>query len=122
MSENVFTLDAMRLETQKKFAPFKIQLGDGSEVSLSSALRLDSDDRKTVQKALQEISDINDEEDDSPETFDRLIEAISKVFNAIADKPAKLLKDLDDEDQLVKTALMSRVLSAWADETQLGEA
>jgi len=118
---NVFTLDSLREETKRKFAPFKIGLSDGSEVTLASALRLSADDRKAVQKGFEEVNSLK-EEDDSPEAMDRVIEAISKVFYAIADKPSKLISDLDDDDQLVKVALMSRVLAAWAKETQLGEA
>lgn len=118
---NLFTLDSLREETKKKFDPFKIGLSDGSEVTLSSTLRLDSDSRKAVKKALEEINTLSDKED-TPETYDLLIEAMSKVLNAVADKPAKLLSDLDDDDQLVKASLMTSVLQAWAKETQLGEA
>lgn len=118
---NTFTLDSLREETQKRFAPFKLGLSDGSEVTLSSTLRLSSEDRKAVQKHLTEVNSLSDE-DDNPETVDQLIEIISKIFNVIADKPAKLLSDLDDEDPLIKVALMSRVLLAWANETRLGEA
>lgn len=118
---NVFTLDSLREETKKKFAPFKIRLTDGSEVSLSSMLRIPAEDRKAVRKALDEVSDLS-EADDTPESIESMIEAISKILNVIADKPAKLLSELDDEDPQVKVMLMSKVVLAWAKETQLGEA
>ena len=37
---NVFTLDALRAETIRRYAPTVIDLGGGSEVELSSILRL----------------------------------------------------------------------------------
>ena len=118
---STFTLESLKEETRKKFAPVTVELSDGSEVVLSSVLKLSSEDRKAVQKSLQTVADI-DENDDSPETVDRLIEAISKIFYAIADKPARLLSEVDDPDPMVKVSLMSHVVSSWAKETNLGEA
>lgn len=118
---NTFTLDSLREETRKKFAPVKIVISDGSEVELRSLLRLGKDDRKIVNSALEGVNGLDVDEDD-PETIELVIEQISKIFNVIADKPAKLLKDLDDTDQMVKVSLMTSVLTRWAKETQLGEA
>jgi hypothetical protein len=118
---NVFTLDSLREEVEKKFAPVKIALKDGSEVILASVLRLDSDIRKTVVKALEEISSLEDKEE-SPEALDHMVEAISKVLNAIADKPQKLLQELHSDDVQVKLHMMTKIVSVWAKETQLGEA
>lgn len=88
---------------------------------MSSALKLPKDGRNAVSKALEEVASLQEEED-TPEALDSLVESMSKIFNVICDKPAKLLKDLDDDDPHVMVALMSRVLSEWAKETQLGEA
>lgn len=118
---NVFTLDKFREETRRRFAPFTIELSDGSEAQMVSVLRLSADDRKTVRDALGSLGD-SDGEDESPEALDRLVELISRVFQALSDRPAELLADLHDDDLAIKVALMSRVLSAWAEETQLGEA
>lgn len=121
MSSNVFTLDAMREATKKKFAPVKIGLSDGSSVELRSSLKLSKEDRKAVSAALGEFNEL-DVEDEDETTIELAVEAISRIFNLIADKPAKLLKDLDDSDLLVKLSLMTDVLLLWAKETQLGEA
>lgn len=117
----VFSLDSIREETEKKFAPVKIGLSDGSEVVLAAMLRLSGDDRKAVAAALEDVNQL-DETDEDPATLELLVEAISKIFNIIADKPAKLLKELDGDDLMVKLTLMSRILTMWAAETQLGEA
>lgn len=119
---NVFTLESLKQETKKKLAPFVLGLADGSEVELAAALRLSSTDRKIVQKAFEEARALEHKDDDSPEALDGIIETLSKIFGAICDKPQKLLADLYDVDKLVHVALMTRVLSAWGEETQLGEA
>ncbi|MCA2331638.1 phage tail assembly protein [Mycobacterium avium] len=118
---NVFTLDALKEETQKKFAPVVIGMSDGSEVKLSSVLRLPKESRKLVSTTIEQLDDLEPEEDD-PASIELLTEALSKVFNVIADKPAKLLKELDDEDPMVKLHLMGEVIGLWIGETQLGEA
>lgn len=118
---NVFTLESLKEETKRKFDPFKLKLSDGTEVTLSSALRLGKDNRKVVSKALEEVSTLQDEED-TPEALESLVEAISRIFTAVCDKPQKLLSDLHEDDLDIKVALMSRILAAWAKETQLGEA
>lgn len=118
---NVFTLDALREETKKRFAPVEIGLSDGTKITLVPSLRLPADDRKVVKAALDDIQEI-DNDDTSQEACELLIESISKIFNVVADKPAKLLRELHDDDYLVKVMLMSRVLQEWAGQTQLGEA
>jgi hypothetical protein len=117
----VFTLDSLRAVTKKKFAPVQIGLSDGSAVKLSSVLKLSKDDRKAVSAALGDFNDLDVEEEDN-ETVELALEAISKIFGLIADKPAKLLKDLDSDDLLEKLSLMTDVLLLWAKETKLGEA
>jgi hypothetical protein len=119
---NVFTLDALREETRKQFAPFEIGLSDKTVATLSSTLRLTSKDRKAVQEALESIGKLKESDDDDDETLEKAVEAMSKVFNVIADKPAKLLSDLDDTDLQIKVALMTKVLSAWMGHTEAGEA
>jgi|SRR6516225_1004849 len=118
---NVFTLDALREETRKQFAPFEIGLSDGTTATLSSTLRLTSKDRKAVQEALESIGGLKEDDDDN-DTLEKAVEAMSKVYNVIADKPAKLLADLNDTDLQIKVALMTKVLSAWMGHTEVGEA
>lgn len=123
---NVFTLDSLREETVRKFEPVKIGLKDGSEVELKSMLRLGKKSRDAVIETIndmQSISGDNSVDDDlSTEESDLLIESISKIFNTIANSPAKLLKELDDPDPLIKINLMTEVLNVWIGRAQLGEA
>lgn len=121
MSSNVFTLDNLRAETKKRFEPVRIGLSDGSEVELSSLLRLPKKDRETVVAALEEVNEIDTDSEDTSD-LETVVEVISKIFNAIADKPVKLLKELDDPELMVKITLMTEVLNVWARATQLGEA
>lgn len=121
MTNNVFTLKALREETKKQFEPFVLKLEDGSQCELRSTLRLDSDARKTVKDCMDSLSSM-DNDDDSPETLEKIIEDISKIFYAVCDKPAKLLADLHDSDKHIQVALMTRVLSAWIEDTEAGEA
>lgn len=118
---NVFTLDSLREEVEKKFTPVKITLSDGSDVLLRSVLRLDKDARKAVVKALEEVNGLEDTEE-SPEAYEAVVEGISRIFNSIADKPQKLLREIDNADIQVKLHMMTKILSLWVKETQLGEA
>jgi len=118
---NVYDLDKLRATTKKEFEPFVLGLSDGSTCELLSTLRLDADNRKVVRDSLDAWTKM-DPEDESPESREKLIELISKVFNAVCDKPAKLLADLHDDDKLVQVALMSKVINAWIEGTEAGEA
>lgn len=118
----VFSLDSMRETARKKYEPVRFGLSDGSEVLLKSLLKLEKPQRQTVVDAIEQIRGLEVEDDDVEAGLELLVEEISKIFNAVADKPAKLLKDLDDPDTELKVALMTEVLNMWAKETQLGEA
>jgi hypothetical protein len=121
MSNNVFTLDSLREEVEKKFAPVKIGLSDGSEVVLPSLLRLSKESREEFTVALEDLKNIDDD-DDSPENVELAVEAVSKVIGAVADKPRELLKELAHEDKKIQLHLTQRVMDIWFKETQLGEA
>jgi hypothetical protein len=116
-----FTTDSLREDARKKFAPVEVQLTDGSKVKLCSLLRLKKEDRKVVSDALNAITEVDDDEEDT-EGLEQIVEEASKIIRVIADKPVKLLKDLDDSDLLVKVSLLTSAVALWATETQLGEA
>jgi hypothetical protein len=123
---NTFTLDSLREETEKKYAPVTIGLSDGSEVELKSLLRLGKKNRESVSETLTDLGTLLDGDGDldglSPEESELLVEAISKVINMIASAPAKLLKELDHPDSLIKVSLMTDVLLRWIGATKPGEA
>ena len=122
---NVFTLDALREETIRRYAPTEVDLGNGDTVELSSILRLREKDRKAVLAAIEEINDIEYDEDDDEsivEWSESVVDSCSKIFKLICNSPKKLLPRLDHEDPQIKANLYTAVLSRWVGETQLGEA
>lgn len=122
---NVFTLDALRQETLSRYAPTVVVLPDESTVELQSILRLGKKDREAVVAAIDEIKDLDDDEDDD-EVVDEFSESvcasIEKVIKLIANKPKKLLAELDHDDPRIKVTMYTSVLSRWMGESQLGEA
>jgi len=118
---NVLYFYNVRTTTKKAFEPFVLGLSDGTKCELLSTLRLEADSRKVVKENLDAWSKL-DPQDESSDAIDKIIELISKIFYAVCDKPAKLLADLNDDDKLVQVALMSKVLNAWIEGTEAGEA
>jgi len=127
MSNNVFTLDALRNETIRRYASTEIDLGDGATVELQSILRLREKDRKSVLSAIEEINDVeydDDEDDDAAlaEWAEAVVAACSKVFRLITPGHKKLISKLDHEDPTIKANMFTAVLTRWIGESQLGEA
>lgn len=119
---NTFTLDSLREETIKRYEPTKMELSDGTTVSLKSTLRLKKDERKAVVAAMDEIKELEDEDDLTEEWSALVCDAIEKVFRLIASNSRKLIAELDHDDPEIKAALYTSLLSRWMGETQLGEA
>lgn len=119
---NTFTLDSLREETIKRYEPTKVELPDGSTISLKSTLRLKKDERKAVVAAMDEIKELEDEDDLTDEWSALVCDAIEKVFRLIASNPRKLLAELDHDDPEIKATLYTSLLSRWMGEAQLGEA
>lgn len=122
---NVFTLDALREETIKRYEPTVVVLSDESAVELKSVMRLGKKDRDAVLAAIEEINELdefNDDDDDAVDEYaGKVCASIEKVFRLIADKPKRLLSELDHEVPAVKVGLYTAVLSRWMGESQLGE-
>ena len=123
---NVFTLDALREETIRRYAPTVIDLGDGETVELKSLLKLREKDRKAVLDVIEEINAIDYDEDDDEDAVaewaELIVEACGKIFKLIASSTKKLVAGLDHEDPTIKANLHTAVLSRWVGESQLGEA
>lgn len=124
---NVFTLDALREETVRRYEPVLVQLSDGSSVELRSVLRLGKSDRDAVVAAIEEINELDGEfDEDDDEVVDgyaySVCESIEKIFRLVANKPKRLLVELDHDDPRIKVSLYTAVLSRWMGESQLGEA
>jgi hypothetical protein len=123
---NVFTLDALREETIRRYAPTEIDLGDCDVVELTSLLRLRERDRKAVIAAIEEINSIETSDDDDEEAVlewsEVVVESCAKIFRLISTAPKKLIAKLDHEDPTIKANLYTAVLTRWVSETQVGEA
>lgn len=125
---NVFTLDALRNETIRRYAPTEIDLGDGNLVELKSILRLPQKDRKAVLQVIEDMNevDLDDDADDEAvaEWAESVVENCSKIFRLIATTPVakKLIAKLDHDDPQIKANLFTAVLTRWIGESQLGEA
>lgn len=123
---NVFTLDSLREETVRRYAPVVVELSDGSTVELKSLLRLRQKDREEVLAAIEAVSSYEDDpeldEDDAVQAWaDAVTVSCSKIFKIIAKPSKRLLAELDDEDLTIKANLHTAVLSRWVSESQLGE-
>lgn len=119
-NNNIFTLDAMREEIEREFAPFQLEI-DGKTLTLRNLLRLPKKDRDKVYSLLDELSKVGDgEEDNSLINTEASAQIALKIIPLIADN-TKLADILvaNIEDDL---ALTLRVFSTWMGSTQAGEA
>lgn len=116
---NLFTLDSLREETEKKFAPIVIELSDGNSVALSNLLRLPKKVRVEVMEALKHLDDLDakDAEEAGIDGPDRFMETANKVFMLVADKGKELVAALDGD-----LTLTMRIMELWMDGTSAGEA
>jgi hypothetical protein len=120
MASNIFTLDSMREEIEKEFAPFQLEI-DGKTLTLRNLLRVPKKDREQVYGLLDELAKVGDSGGDgSLSSTEQSAQIALKIMPLVADNP-KLANTLVEniEDDL---ALTLRVFSAWMGATQAGEA
>ena len=121
---NIFTLDSMREEIEREYAPFQIEV-DGKTLTLKNLLRVPRKDRDAVYALLDEMAEVqrhSDEDEDvsSLASTEKSAQLALKILPLVADKPAlaeKLVEEIEDD-----LALTLRVFSSWMDKTQSGEA
>lgn len=113
---NVFTLDALREEVEKEFAPVEIVVSDGSTVTLRNLLRLPRGERGKVLEKLKVLEAHEDSEEGTDE-FARMADVAKEVLGLVADDGRKLLKDLGED-----IAVILKVLNVWMGSSQPGEA
>jgi hypothetical protein len=116
MSNNVFTLDAMREEIEKKFAPVKIGLRDGSEVTLRNLVRLPKKDRVEVLGLLEGLEEDGKGDDVSLDEVQDILDVVGKILPIVAESPArgrKLVSEIGDD-----YALTTKVLETWMGASQ----
>ena len=121
---NIFTLDAMREEIEKEFAPCQFALPDGKIVTLRNLLRVPKKNRELVFGLLDELSALQKTDDEAAGSglaaTEKSAEIALQILPLVADseKLGKVLADSIEED----LALTLRVFSVWMDGTQVGEA
>lgn len=119
---NVFKLDDIRAEAERRYTPTQIELEDGTVVELRALLRLGKKERSEVLATVDEINGLQDEDEDDDTAAGKVADIVAKIIETVATKPKKLLEALDHEDPAVRAHLHMQVLSAWMGNTQLGEA
>ncbi|MGZ6053977.1 MAG: phage tail assembly protein [Isosphaeraceae bacterium] len=114
----LFTLDSIREEVEKEFAPVKVALSDGTEVTLRNLLRLNKDARKEVLKALKDLEDIQGEDGTSVEEIELLVDSAETVLVKLAGADGeKLVKEIDGD-----VSMLLKIMEYWMGSSQPGEA
>ncbi|AWY03843.1 tail assembly chaperone [Gordonia phage Nedarya] len=117
---NVFSLDAIRAEAERRFAPTKFEVGD-TVITLPSVLRIGEKSREKVFAAVDEITDFQAQEDqDDAEVAAKVVEVAGRILTEVADRPKKLVAALEHDDIEVQAHLYMSVLTKWTGEVQLG--
>ena len=120
---NVFTLDAMREDIEREFAPFQIEV-EGKTLTLKNLLRVPRRNREEVYSLLDEMAEVQraaeEEETSGLSSTEKSAQIALSILPLVADKPAlaeKLVEEIQED-----FALSLRVFSSWMDKTQAGEA
>ena len=113
---NVFTLDSLREEVEREFAPVKIVVGDGEEITLRNLLRLPKRQREKVTERLKDMESVEGADEDTDE-IGRLSGIALDVLSVVADNGDALIDALDGD-----AGLILKVLNKWMGSSQPGEA
>lgn len=111
---NVFTLDSLREEVEKTYAPVKIGLADGYEITLVNLLRLPKKQREV---ALANLKRLEGGDESESLDFDDMAAVATDVLAAVADDGKRLAKEIDGD-----AGLAFKILEIWMGATQPGEA
>lgn len=117
---NIFTLDSMREEIEREFAPFQLDI-EGKTLTLRNLLRVPKRHREQVYALLDELAKVGEGDGESNLTNTEASAQIAlKIIPLVSDneKLANILV-ANIEDDL---ALTLRVFSTWMGNTQAGEA
>ena len=114
---NSYSLDALREDIEKEFAPVVLTFGD-SVFKLRNLMRIDDEDRNAVFAALEAVSADNPEEADA-EAMAAMSAAVWEMLRRLpADGRGPALVDALDGD----LALAMKVVGLYTETTQPGEA
>ncbi|WP_158881992.1 phage tail assembly protein [Amycolatopsis anabasis] len=117
---NSFSLDDLREDLDREFAPCTLTLG-GEEIVLRNLMRLPEKERTEVLGALKEVEalDIESEEAQTEEDLNKMSAALDRVLGTVAaeGKGKKLVQAIGGD-----VLLGMKVLERWTEATQPGEA
>lgn len=111
---NVFTLDSLREEVEKEYAPIVLVLPDHTEVQLRNLIRLPKKDRAIALDLLKQIEEIQTSDGQGVED---LVTVAVKLLSVVADRGPALAKELGDD-----LSIVTKLLNVWMDGSQPGEA
>ena len=116
---SIFTLDNLRKEVEREFAPFQIDV-DGDTLTLRNLLRVPKNRRDEVYALLDELSEVQESDEGTLAVTEKSAQIALKIIPMVADKE-KLARTLVEriEDDL---ALTLRLFNVWMSATQPGEA
>ena len=118
---NIFSLDSMREEVEKEFAPCQIEV-DGKTLTLRNLLRIPKKDREQVYAMLDELAEIqkNEADESGLVSTEKSARIALQILPLVADseKLGRLLVEAIEDD----LALTLRVFSTWMDASNAGEA
>ena len=108
---NIFTLDSMREEVEKEFAPFQMELEDGKVVTLRNLLLIPKKDRDIIYALLDELGELQKAEGSGLVNTEKSAQVALQIIPLVADseKLGKQLVAAIEED----LALTLRVFSSW---------
>jgi hypothetical protein len=110
-----FTLDDIRAEAERRYAPTVVELSDGTNCTLENILNLDDKTSNKVEKALKDLSATGEDDD---KDVGSIRESATTLLTLIGGKNgAKLVEELDGN-----LARIMIVIEHWTSSTQVGEA
>lgn len=115
---NVFTLDALREEVEKEFAPIELVVSDGTTITLRNLLRLPKKERGVVLEKLKVLESLDKEgESQDAGEVDLLASTAAEILVLVSDNGEKLAEELGDD-----LSIVLKVLNVWMESSQPGEA
>ena len=117
MSKNVFTLDSMREEIEREFAPFQIEV-DGEKLTLRNLLRVPKNRRDNVYGLLDDLAEIQAGDEGALSVTEKSAQIALRIIPLVADKEklARVLVERIEDD----LALTLRLFNVWMEQTQSG--
>lgn len=114
---STITLDQLREDVGRRYAPLVIDLGGGVTVTLRQALRLPKEARREISAQQAVLSGLKDED---PDAEDKVVAALGAMLRTAA-------TDKSEADRLLEAvgddlALLETIMERYGEATQLPEA